>query len=63
MPEMQKRLGVTRLVSEMSCVVDHAKLQNLVIVAVIGFIYFWRKMKAHWKEDTVVKFNVNGSIK
>ena len=26
--------------------VDHAKLPNLVIVAVVGFIYFWRKMKA-----------------
>ena len=25
--------------------VDHAKLPNLVIVAVVGFIYFWRKMK------------------
>ena len=24
---------------------DHAKLPNLVIVAVIGFIYFWIKMK------------------
>ena len=31
------------------CVVDHAKLPNVVIVgivAVVGFIYFWRKMKA-----------------
>ena len=26
--------------------VDHAKLPNLVNVAVVGFIYFWRKMKA-----------------
>ena len=26
--------------------VDHAKLPNLVIVAILGFIYFWRKMKA-----------------
>ena len=46
MPEMQKKSGVTRLVSEISCVVDHAKLPNLVIVAVVGLIYFWRKMKA-----------------
>ena len=46
MPEMHKKLGVTRLVSEISCVVDRAKLPNLVIVAVVGFIYFWRKMKA-----------------
>ena len=27
-------MGVTRLVSEIRCVVDHAKLPNLVIVAV-----------------------------
>ena len=33
------------LVSEISCVVDRAKLPNLVIVAVFGFIYFLRKMK------------------
>ena len=46
MPETQKKLGVTRLVSEISCVVDRATLPNLVIVAVAGFIYFWRKMKA-----------------
>ena len=45
MPEMQKKLGVTTLVLEISCVVDHAKLPNLVNVAVLGFIYFWRKMK------------------
>ena len=42
----KKKLGVTTLVSEISCVVDHAKLANLVILAVVGFIYFWRKMKA-----------------
>ena len=52
LPEMQKKiklklkLGVTTLVSEISRVVDHAKLPNLVIVAVVGFIYFWRKKKA-----------------
>ena len=52
MPEMpkkkkiNKKLGVTTLVSEISCVVDHAKLPNLVTVTVLGFIYFWRKMKA-----------------
>ena len=46
MPEMQKELGVTMLVSEISCVVDHAKLSNLVIVAFARFIYFCRKMKA-----------------
>ena len=34
MTEMQE-LGVTTLVSEISCVVDHAKLPNLVIVAVV----------------------------
>ena len=45
MPEMQKKSGVTTLVSEISCVVDHAKLSNLVIVAIVAFIYFWRKMK------------------
>ena len=46
MPEMQKKLGVTGLVSEISCVVDRAKLPNLVNVAAVGFIYFWQKMKA-----------------
>ena len=41
------KLWVTTLVSEISCVEDHAKLPHLVIVAVVGFIYFsWRKMKA-----------------
>ena len=43
MPEMQKnKLGVTTIISEISCVVDHAKLPNLVIVAIVGFIYFWK---------------------
>ena len=46
MPEMQKQIRVTMFVSEISCVVDHAKLPNLAIVAVVGFIYFWKKMKA-----------------
>ena len=32
--------GVTMLVSEIRCVVHHAKLPNLVIVAVLGFIHF-----------------------
>ena len=35
MPEMQKKSGVTRLVSEISYVVDRAKLPYLVIVAVV----------------------------
>ena len=39
-------MGVTTLILEISCVVDHAKLPNVVIVAVVGFIYFWRQMKA-----------------
>ena len=46
MSEMQKKWGVTTFVSEISCVEDHAKFQILVIVAVLGFIYFWRKIKA-----------------
>ena len=31
-----------------SCVIDHISLPNLVIVhvAVVGFIYFWREIKA-----------------
>ena len=41
-----EKYGVTTLVSEISCVVDRAKLPDLVNVAVVGFIYFWRKMKA-----------------
>ena len=32
------KLGVTTLVSVISCAVDHAKLPNLVSVAVIGFL-------------------------
>ena len=60
----KKKSGVTRLLSEISCVVDHAKLPNLVIVAIVAFIYFWRKMKAFrpQEEDTVVKFNLNGTM-
>ena len=52
MPEMKE----TTLVLEISCVVDHATLSNLVTVAVLGFIYFWREMKAfhHWKEDSLM---------
>ena len=46
--QKKKKVGVNTLVSEISCVVDHAKLSNLIIVAVVGFIYFWRKMKAFW---------------
>ena len=61
------KLGVTTLVPEISCVVDHAKLPNLVIIAVVGFIYFWRKneslLTTGSKEDAVMKFNLNGSIK
>ena len=37
MPEIQnktKKLGVTTLISEISCVVDSAKLPDFVIVAV-----------------------------
>ena len=42
-----KKLWVTTLVLEISCVEDHAKLPHLVIVDVVSFIYFsWRKMKA-----------------
>ena len=45
--------------------VEHAKLPNLVIVAVLGLTYFWRKIKPfdHWKEDAAMKFNLSGSIK
>ena len=44
---MPKQIGVTTLVSEISCVIDYATLPiSLVNVAVVGFIYFWRKMKA-----------------
>ena len=40
--------------------VDHAKLPNLVIVAVVGSIYFWRKVKA--SRDVVMKFTLNGPL-
>ena len=61
----KKKLGVTTLVSEISYVVDHAKLPNLVIVAVLKFICFWRKMKAFRplegrRCDEII---LNGSIK
>ena len=48
MPEMENKnkLGVITLVSEISSVVHHAKLPNFVIVAVLGFICFLKKMKA-----------------
>ena len=46
MAEMQIKLWGTTLVSERSCVADRAKLPYLVIVAIVGFIDFWRKMKA-----------------
>ena len=64
MPEMPKKLGVTKLVSEISCVVNRAKLPNLVIVAVVGFIYFWCKMKAFRPLEgrRYDEFNLNGSI-
>ena len=57
MPEMPKNLGVTMLVLKISCVVDNAKLPDLVNVAVLWFIYFWRKMTAFQplREDTVMK--------
>ena len=41
-------MGVTTLISEISFVVDHAKLPNLVNVAIVGFIV---KLFDHWKED------------
>ena len=60
-----KIMGVSTIFSEISCVVEHAKLPNLVIIAVVGFICFWIKIKAFrpLEEDAVMKFNFNGSIK
>ena len=72
MPEMQQQkgkkqteLGVTALVSEIRCVVDRAKLPNLVVEPSSGSFTFGEKWKPfdHWKEDAVMKFNLNGSIK
>ena len=39
--------------------------KKMGVTTLVGFIYFWRKMKPfdHWKEDAVVKFNLNGSMK
>ena len=49
------------LVSEIICVVDHAILPNLVIVAVVGSFTFDEKLKPfdHWKKYAVIKFNLN----
>ena len=38
--------GGHTLISEISCVVHHAKLINLEIVAALGSTYYWRKVKA-----------------
>ena len=43
MPEMKKKMGVTMLVSEISCVVNRAKLPNLVNVALIEFVILLEK--------------------
>ena len=40
---------------EISCVVHHANLLNLVILAVVGLTYFWTF--DHWKEDAVMELN------
>ena len=39
----KNKLGVTTLVSGISCVVAHAKLPNLDTVAVLGFILLLEK--------------------
>ena len=41
--------------------VDHAKLPNLVIVAVVGFTYYWRKMKGFRPLEgrALMKFDLN----
>ena len=56
--------GLKVLLSEISCVVDHAKLMNLDIVAAVGFIYFWRKMKAFrpLEERCCDEIQLNGAI-
>ena len=47
MREMQTKLGVATRVSEIIKLCGRpAKLPNMVSAAVVGFIYFWRKMKA-----------------
>ena len=65
MPEMQNKTnwGSPRSF-RISCVVDRAKLPNLVNVAIVVFIYFWRKIKAFQplELDAVMKFNLYASI-
>ena len=54
MPEMQKKYNGGHH-ARFGDKVDHTKSPNLVIVAVAGFIYFWRKKWKpfdYWKEDT-----------
>ena len=65
MPKKIKKWGITTFVSEISCVEDHAKFQILVIVAVLGFIYFWRKIKAFrlLEGRRSDELYLNGSIK
>ena len=64
MPEMQKKIGSHHARFGDKLCDRSAKLPNLVLVAVVGFIYFWRKMKAFRPLEgrAVVKFNLNGSI-
>ena len=56
---------VTILVLEISCSGRLLNYPILVIVAIVGFIFFGEKWKPfdHWKEEAVMEFNLNGSIK
>ena len=67
MPKMKKKMknwGITTVVWKISCVVDRAKLPNLVSVTVVVFIYFWRKIKAFRPLEgrRCDELNLNGSI-
>ena len=46
MPEMKKINNIVGHQHFRYGCVDHARLPNFVIAAFIGFICFWRKMKA-----------------
>ena len=55
------------LVSEISCVVDHAKLPNSHCSRCWVHLLLEKKKKkgkpfGHWKEDAVMKFNLNEQL-
>ena len=72
MPQMKKKNNNNNIwghhahLGDKLCGRPRAKLPKFGhSVAVVGFIYFLRKMNPfiYWKENAVMKFNLDGSIK